>query len=308
MSSSKQRNTSQEHAEARNAAELAKGLLQRWTPDILALQKDAYAVGYLDALEAVRSRLAVETSAPQAPIVWVVVADNGGISASGSYAPGLPPGNHDLYCVPEAGDHLEDLRMSELKCGHTKLFADSFRGPEAIEPCVWCNVHALEAELQFVRAERIQTDALCGELRERVHKLNNELTALRAELEHTLGERKELEVIAAQRNEAISTLGQDIRRLKNQLTAVMLERDAQAREIGRLNQTLYHRLDEIHVLKRSVSAQEAPQAPIACILVDDRGEFRGKLYAPGLPPGEHDLYCEPESTAPYLSDTREPGS
>lgn len=48
------------------------------------------------------ARSPVETAAPQAPIAWVVVADNGGISASGSYAPGLPPGDHDLYCVPEA--------------------------------------------------------------------------------------------------------------------------------------------------------------------------------------------------------------
>jgi hypothetical protein len=42
-------------------------------------------------------RIPVETSAPRSPIAWVVVAENGGISSSGIYAPGLPEGTHDLY-------------------------------------------------------------------------------------------------------------------------------------------------------------------------------------------------------------------
>lgn len=48
---------------------------------------------------------------------------------------------------------------------------------------------------------------------------------------------------------------------------------------------------------------ESPQAPIAAIRVGEDGTMEVlHLYAPGLPPGEYDLYCEPEATAPYLRD------
>jgi hypothetical protein len=47
---------------------------------------------------------------------------------------------------------------------------------------------------------------------------------------------------------------------------------------------------------------EKPQAPIARVTVKDGMVTRTGLYAPGLPDGEHDLYCEPEATAPYLRD------
>jgi hypothetical protein len=30
--------------------------------------------------------------------------------------------------------------MSELTCGHTKLFVDDFRGPQVVEPCMWCRL------------------------------------------------------------------------------------------------------------------------------------------------------------------------
>lgn len=45
----------------------------------------------------------------------------------------------------------------------------------------------------------------------------------------------------------------------------------------------------------SESAQVAttPQAPIAKVIVRDDGPADVMLYAPGLPIGEHDLYCEP---------------
>ncbi len=44
-----------------------------------------------------------------------------------------------------------------------------------------------------------------------------------------------------------------------------------------------------------------PQAPIAQLTINQAGEIAGTLmYAPGLPPGDHDLYCQPEATAPYL--------
>lgn len=48
-----------------------------------------------------------------------------------------------------------------------------------------------------------------------------------------------------------------------------------------------------------------PQAPIARIQVGDDGKVvAGALYAPGLPPGKHDLYCEPDST-PETSEHRD---
>lgn len=55
------------------------------------------------------------------------------------------------------------------------------------------------------------------------------------------------------------------------------------------------------------SPATTPQAPIALLTVDQAGEVAGiQMYAPGLPPGDHLLYCEPEATAPYLRD-HQPG-
>lgn len=52
------------------------------------------------------------------------------------------------------------------------------------------------------------------------------------------------------------------------------------------------------------------QAPIARIFVADHSLVGkppkivgGTLYAPSLPPGEYDLYCEPEATAPMLRES-----
>lgn len=57
--------------------------------------------------------------------------------------------------------------------------------------------------------------------------------------------------------------------------------------------------------------EPTPQAPIALLTINSAGEPAGfSLYAPGLPPGEHDVYCEPKAVAPYHVDptgkTREP--
>jgi hypothetical protein len=56
----------------------------------------------------------------------------------------------------------------------------------------------------------------------------------------------------------------------------------------------------------------APQAPIAKITVRESGaghyapdDVYVRLYAPGLPPGEHDVYCEPMSVAPALKSVAE---
>lgn len=47
-----------------------------------------------------------------------------------------------------------------------------------------------------------------------------------------------------------------------------------------------------------------PQAPIARLIVPDGvsggAPLQVELYEPGLPPGEHDLYCEPEAVAPMM--------
>src|SRR6185295_448504 len=43
-----------------------------------------------------------------------------------------------------------------------------------------------------------------------------------------------------------------------------------------------------------------PQLPIAMVAVRDGQMIMGSLYTPGLPDGEHELYCEPEATAPYF--------
>lgn len=51
-----------------------------------------------------------------------------------------------------------------------------------------------------------------------------------------------------------------------------------------------------------VPPARSPQAPIGKLTVATWGPAGFEMYAPGLPPGEHDLYCEPEATAPYLRD------
>jgi hypothetical protein len=58
--------------------------------------------------------------------------------------------------------------------------------------------------------------------------------------------------------------------------------------------------DAIETLTRaaqnaSAGETETPQAPIAKVIVREDGPADVMLYAPGLPPGTHDLYCEPPS-------------
>jgi hypothetical protein len=53
----------------------------------------------------------------------------------------------------------------------------------------------------------------------------------------------------------------------------------------------------------SVSAPEktaSPQAPIAKLIVAEDDSVTATMYAPGLPVGEHEVYCEPEAVAPYM--------
>ncbi len=44
----------------------------------------------------------------------------------------------------------------------------------------------------------------------------------------------------------------------------------------------------------------SPQAPIAKITVRANQMVAVSIYAPGLPPGTYDVFCEPEAVAPYL--------
>lgn len=65
--------TAGDHAEARRAGESHRDVLRRWTPDILALQIDAYTVGYLDGIKAERNRASNEFR-PKGPIAGTTAA------------------------------------------------------------------------------------------------------------------------------------------------------------------------------------------------------------------------------------------
>lgn len=64
-------------------------------------------------------------------------------------------------------------------------------------------------------------------------------------------------------------------------------------------------------LKRSHAPDEttpSPQAPIARVIVSEDAPAQVLLYAPGLPIGEHDLYCEPTGRVKSISqELRERG-
>jgi hypothetical protein len=164
-------------------------------------------------------------------------------------------------------------------------------------------------------------------------------------LEDALAELVDLGRIAKDRNVMIGTLGQEIERLKDELTALTLDRDALVRDregwieqVERMRKDLaaldrkctalaylqYGSADPLLanmriaptaectcatcvILRMAGSPAEAPQAPIARLMVADGFVTWTHLKAPGLPDGMHDLYCEPEATAPYLrSQEREP--
>lgn len=51
--------------------------------------------------------------------------------------------------------------------------------------------------------------------------------------------------------------------------------------------------ERLQALWDEIDRLRAPQAPIAKIVVDDTDGLMTMLYAPGLPPGEHDVYLDP---------------
>jgi hypothetical protein len=68
-----------------------------------------------------------------------------------------------------------------------------------------------------------------------------------------------------------------------------------------LYQGCVDRILDVRAYLRAAPETPAPQAPIALLTINMASEPAGvTLYAPGLPPGDHDLYCEPEKVAPYM--------
>jgi hypothetical protein len=72
----------------------------------------------IDAAKAWNTR--PETSSPQAPIAKLTIRESGAghyapdIVTATLYAPGLPPGEYDLYCEPEAsGQYIRQLKAGE---------------------------------------------------------------------------------------------------------------------------------------------------------------------------------------------------
>lgn len=57
--------------------------------------------------------------------------------------------------------------------------------------------------------------------------------------------------------------------------------------------------ERLQALWDEIGRLSAPQAPIAKIVVDENDGLMTMLYAPGLPPGEHDLYCAPWAPHEY---------
>lgn len=68
--------------------------------------------------------------------------------------------------------------------------------------------------------------------------------------------------------------------------------------------TLGNRLAELKAVIKAHSDETSEQAPIAKLTVWENLNgtcVSAELYAPGLPPGTHDVYCEPMSVAPALN-------
>jgi hypothetical protein len=52
-----------------------------------------------------------------------------------------------------SGEHTTPVehRTEDQQCGHTKLFMDSFRGPERLEPCIFCEREQLRAQSERLK-------------------------------------------------------------------------------------------------------------------------------------------------------------
>ena len=117
-----------------------RAALERWSHDgRLQTFEDRERFRH-EARELIGDRPAVETSAPQAPIAKVTVTD-GDLATVELYAPGLPPGTHDLYCEPTN-------RVPPLKASETRDPLDAWRDMDSA-PKDGTRILALVAEGQF---------------------------------------------------------------------------------------------------------------------------------------------------------------
>lgn len=87
----------EENQRLRKGLELAREWLDGW----------ASAEPYISVIDSILKQGSSTTPAPassfRAPIVRVTINDQYEISSCWQYAPGLPPGDHDLYCEPRHG-------------------------------------------------------------------------------------------------------------------------------------------------------------------------------------------------------------
>lgn len=118
-----------------------------------------------------QTRRAQETPAPQAPIAKLLVPD--GVSAGAPlqvemYAPGLPPGEHDLYCeqptaneVPVSGSPGEILGCKCIMCEFHRSaeVIERERRAEKANVCTGCN----------------STPCICSELKANERQCNHSL-------------------------------------------------------------------------------------------------------------------------------------
>jgi len=221
----------------------------------------------------------------------------------------MSAGAHKLSC-----SHAQRLTKKLSECPYCKRPADEHGGINHVGGCTG---------LQDVPMNRLQYDILQAEitqLRGNLSLAEEGLAAATQEIEH-------LKAYQLQMNEILKENAQ----LRNDLTAVGLERDrlraalrkltnevrgvvslagAEIREgAGNTNFSVLRlrTLEAMKILEGASPEPVSPQAPIAKITIRESGaghyapdDVSVSLYAPGLPPGEHDLYCEPMSVAPAL--------
>lgn len=68
---------------------------------------------------------------------------------------------------------MTEANRPDQGCGHTKLYVDSFRGPERVEGCLWCRLDTQKAEVARLNAlinTPETTDFIEGVKREAVHQ------------------------------------------------------------------------------------------------------------------------------------------
>ena len=57
---------------------------------------------------------------------------------------------------------MTGFSSNDERCGHTHLFADDFRGPERVLPCLYCKIEQLEQEVAKYKAWAASSDMSPG--------------------------------------------------------------------------------------------------------------------------------------------------